>query len=300
MRKRIVLMAIIGIAGLVFTGHTAHAADPQQLINVTPSSTDLKVDPGGSTKGNVIVVNAGTSPFAVSLTSSPYHVEGKDYDPQFTQLPGTVDASAWVHFTSPIKGTIDAKKLLSVDYTVDVPSGTAPGGYYAVIFAETSTVNPASSGVESHSRVGDILYITVKGTVTSAGTAAMTPVPTVITSSFVNLEVVIANQGGVHFQTTVDTVVKDLFGAPIFSHKAAAYILPQTQRELTTSWQPKAPIGVYHIEHRVTLPDGPKQLPGQWVLVMKPWVIMVLIAIIVVIVIAALRSIRRGRKQRKS
>lgn len=300
MRKHIVLMASIGIAGLIFTSQTAHAQAPLQLITVTPSSTAIQVDPGGSTKGNVAVINAGTSPFAVSLVSSPYHVEGIEYTPQFTQLAGTVDASQWVHFIAPTTGTIDAKKLLSVDYTVTVPAGTPAGGYYAVIFAETSAVSSDSSGVVSHSRVGDILYITVNGAVKSIGTATAVALPTFIASTPVAISTIVSNKGGLHFQTNIDTVVKNIFGTPVFSHTVAAYVLPQTQRKLTTSWTPKAPIGIYQIERTATLPGSPQQVPSQWVCIVQPWVIIVLIAIIIVIVAVTLRAIGRGRKQRAS
>jgi hypothetical protein len=299
MRKRIAMMAIIGIVGLIFMSPVVHAADPVQLINVTPSSTTISVDPGKNTKGSVDVINLGKNAFDVTLVSSPYRVQGLDYSPEFTQLPGTVDPSKWVHFITPTVATVQPQKLLAADYTVDVPAGTASGGYYAVIFAEIDTAASTQSSVVTHSRVGDILYITVNGAVKTAGTVKTITTPTIITSTPVPLNVIVANQGGVHFQTTVDTVVKNLFGKSTFSYRVNAYILPQTQRELSTKWTPQAPIGIYQITRSTSLPNTANQEAKQWVLVVKPWVIIVLIAIIVVIVILILRGIGRGRRQRQ-
>lgn len=298
MRTRIAILAITGIIGLIYLSPTAHAESPLQQMNVTPSSTAIKVDPGASSKPQIIdIINVSQAPFKVAVSASPYHVEGLGYDPKFTQLPGTVDASKWVRFTSAATATVPAQKLFSVDYVVDVPAGTAPGGYYAVIFAETNVTSGSSSGIVTRGRVGDILYITVNGDVKAAGTAKSTNTPTIILDIPVSLGVVVGNQGGVHFQTVADTIVKDIFGKTTFSYTAKAYILPQTQRELNTTWSPQASLGIYHIERTVTLPGGSKQLDTQTVLVIKPWVIIVLIVMIIVIVIAALKNIRKAARK---
>jgi hypothetical protein len=299
MLKRIAMVAIIGIVGFISMSPVAHAATLPQIINVTPSLTSLSANPGASTNGKIDIINIGTTAFKVAVSTSPYHVVGVDYNPQFTQLPGTVDPSQWVHFTTPTTDTLASQKMLTVSYTVDVPGGTAPGGYYAVIFAETGASESTQSGVVAHSRVGDILYITVNGPVKTAGTAIATTIPSVVIDIPVTLDVLVGNQGGLHFKTAVDTEIKDIFGTTNFSNTMPAYILPQTQRKMSTQWSPQAPIGIYHIERTVTLPNGPEKLPSQWVLVVKPWVIMLLIVIIILIVTIAILNIgRQGRKRR--
>jgi len=300
MVKRLLFLAIIGIASILLTGPSAHAADSLQLINVTPSSTALSVDPGASVKGSVDVINLGKNPFNVTMLTTPYQVAGLSYDPSFKQLPGTVNPSEWIHFTTATKNTLAAQKLSTVEYTVDVPKGTAPGGYYAVIFAQMDSVS-TTTGVTTHSRVGDILYITVNGAVKKQGTASAPKIPSVITHTPVALKTIVSNEGGVHFQTNVTTNVNNLFNKTIFSHTANAYVLPQTERQLSTDWSPTAPLGIYRIERDVTLPNGTTTLPAQWVLVMKPWVIIVLIVMIIVIVSLVLQGIQKnGRKRRET
>jgi len=300
MLKNIVATAVVAVIGLFFISPSAQAAEPLQLITVTPSSTSLSADPGGSTKGSMDVINTGTSAFTVALSSSPYHVDATTYDPRFTQLPGTVDPSKWVRFATPTSATIEPNKLFTADYVLEVPPGTAPGGYYAVIFAETNTEKSSESGVTSRSRVGNILYITVKGVVKTAGTAQATRLPAVISYTRVELKVTVGNQGGVHFQTTVTTTIKDIFGNTAFTHTAKAYVLPQTQREITTEWSPNRPINIYRIEQGVLLPNGVRDLPQRWVLIVKPWVIIMLIVMIIVLVIVSILGIQnRGKKRRQ-
>ena len=182
-------MSLLIVAAFVFTGNSA-AAESAQHILVTPSSTAFSIDPGAKKAGSLSVINEGDSPFIVDVSSSPYHVEGLHYDPKFTQLPGTTDASQWVTFTSQTSQTVDARKLTNIDYTVTVPAGTAPGGYYAVIFAETSPTE-SSAGVVAHNRVGDILYITVNGDVKAAGAARSIVLPSVITAPSTKLGVIV-------------------------------------------------------------------------------------------------------------
>lgn len=301
MVKRAVIILVLTIAVLILTGPMAHAEAPQRLINVTPASTTISVDPGGSEKGTMLVTNLGTTSFSVTIYSNPYYVKGLDYSPTFTQLPGKVDASKWVHFASPTAGTISPQQQLAADYTVDPPAGTAPGGYYVVIFAETDTSHTtggSTSGITAHNRVGDILYITVNGDVKSAGTAIALDLPKVIVSTPVNIAVVVSNLGGIHFQTTVETTIKDMFGRPDFTDSKTAYILPQTQRQISTSWSPQTLIGIYQISQTATLPGDAQQLTTQWVIITKPWVIITLIAIIIVIVISALLRIKQASRKR--
>lgn len=300
MLKRLLGLAIIGIIGLVFMSPSAYALTTTQIVNVTPSLTELRADPGGSTEGKVDVINIGKSDFKVSLSSSPYHVSEPNYTPEFTALPGTVDPSKWVHFTTTTNSVVAAQKVFTTNYRIDVPKGTAPGGYYAVIFAETSPAEASQSNVVTHGRIGDILYITVNGAVKTKGTATASTIPTVIVSTPLRLGVTVANEGGLHFKSAATTQIKDIFGRTAFTNDMPAYVLPQTQRTFTTAWSPSAAIGIYQINRTALLPEGQVNLPSKWVLVIQPWVIIVLIVIIVLLVIISILSIRhQGRKRRE-
>jgi hypothetical protein len=294
------LMAIVAVAfvfSLFSLGHPTYADTPTQLVNITPSSTEIKVDPGGSTQGSVDVINQGSMAFKVTLSSEPYRVTGLNYNPSFTPLPGAVDASKWITFNSVVSQDLASKKLLPVDYTVTAPIGTQPGGYYAVIFAETSS-DTTQSGVIPRGRVGDIIYITVNGTVTESGTVSAPKVPFLTTSQSVPLSVIVGNTGGLHFQTTVEIYAKTIFGKTVFSNTENRYVLPQTQREITEVWKPGVPIGIYKVQRNASLPDGVKNLMDRWVIVVEPWVFVALVGVIFVI-IGTVSTIRQFRKRRK-
>src|SRR5258708_7151134 len=142
--RRLVLATCMCIAVSTGTAAIAAAATDNvstQSITMSPSSTELSVVPGGTSTGSFSVVNEGNTSYRITIYAAPYHVEGIDYDPQFTPLPGTTDASQWVHFTAATSQDLAAHTSQSLSYTLSVPLKTAPGGYYATIFAETTPAN---------------------------------------------------------------------------------------------------------------------------------------------------------------
>jgi hypothetical protein len=121
-----VFIIALAIATLGYAGSgIAHAAGPSQAITLTPASTDVAIDAGSSVSKTVDVINSGTNAFTVKLTSDPYYVSGDNYDPHFTQLPGTVDASSWVHL-SLTSSSVAGQKVLTVPTQLTYPKARQP------------------------------------------------------------------------------------------------------------------------------------------------------------------------------
>jgi hypothetical protein len=295
-RLRVILVAAFGLA-LVLPS-LASAATDRQHITITPSSAALSIAPGASDSDTMAVVNQGSDSFKVSASVSPYHVEGLDYDPQFTQLPGTTDASRWVQLHVPADTTLAPGKLLNIDYTVRVPAGTQPGGYYAVIFAETTPVG-ATQGVITHNRVGEILYMTVKGAVKEAGSVTAGGLDHFNTSGSLTIPTLVRNTGGVHFKSAVTVTIKNLFGKQVFEQADNRYVLPQTERRVSFTWTNQVPIGIYHVSRQATTPSGTVHLPDTLVVMIQPWLIVLIIIAIILVVGAILRKVRKPQEPKK-
>jgi hypothetical protein len=276
----------------------AHAVTtPSQAITLSPTSTDVAVDPGATASKKLDIINSGSDAFTVKITTSPYYVSGENYDPQFTQLPGTIDASAWVH-PSVDTAKVEGMKTLTIPFTIEVPKGTASGGYYAVIFAETSSDNE-TTGVVSHNRVGDILYITVNGDIKSGGSLTGNPLPSVSFVGSVPLSTKISNTGGTHFITDAIYTVTDLSGNQVFSATTERYVLPQTEREISSTWSPQTLFGVFTVHRSATIAGNTRTLPDEKIIVINPW-IFVVIAFIIGLLVAILfnRARRRHSKEK--
>ncbi len=294
--RRLITIFIIGLA-IATIGHTnvhAQAAEqPTKVITVTPASTDVAIDPGSSTAKTVKVLNEGTNSFRVTLSMSPYHVSGEDYNPEFTQISGTVDPSKWVHL-STTNTSVDGNKSFDVPYTINVPQNTAPGGYYAVIFAETST-DGTQTGVVSHSRVGTILYITVNGDIKSGGHLTGDALPILHFVGSIPLGLKVSNSGGTHFITNVSYSVTDTSGKEVLHASFDRYVLPQTEREIKSGFTPQSLIGVYTVHRSATIAGKLNTLPDVKIYVINPW-LLGSIAFLIGILIAV--PIQRSRRRR--
>ncbi len=258
------------------------AAAQEKSITLSPANTAISVDPGGSSANSMSVLNNGKSSYTVNISTSPFHVNGVDYDPRFSQLPGTTDASKWIKL-STTKAVVNPGQTVPVQYTVNVPKGTQPGGYYAVVFAATQPTTKGK-GVQSSNRVGNILYITVKGNVQKSGGVASVSLPGFTTSSKLPISIDVKNTGGVHFVTDANITVKNIYGKQAFNGKYQRYVLPQTVRRITAQWTTPA-FGIYHVSRNATVFGQTKSVPDQTVVVMHPWVLIVLGALVVFIVL---------------
>lgn len=280
---------LLSTALLIISLQSVHA-EPNSVRDITmsPSSTEISVAPGASATKSFGVINGGNDDYAMTTSVAPYHVQNETYSPQFTQLPGTTNVANWIHLEI-LQSKVPAHQMITVPYTVNVPEGTAPGGYYAVLFAETSSKE--TGGVIPHNRVGSILYITVTGPVKKSGTLGAVSIPRVIFGSQVSIGMRIGNTGGVHFLSTSTVVVKDLFGKQVYHATLSRYVLPQTERLVTTTWAASAPMGIYTVSRSADVAGTHQVLPDQRIMVVQPWLAM-LVGVILLLIIVILPARR--------
>lgn len=300
MQQRIIrsFIIIFGIALLpLFSHDVAHAQSPAQVITVSPASAQLSVDPGGSVSKDMTILNSGSDTYTVELSTAPYYVTGLNYDPHFTQLPGTRNASEWITLDTAT-AELKANQTIHVTYTVTIPVGTPPGGYYAVVFAETAQDAANNGGIVPRKRVGSLVYITVNGEVQSKGSAHGKPVPFFSFSKTNPLSVMVSNSGGVHFTSKVTFSVTNITGKEVYATDMERIILPSTEREITADWTTSSSAGIYTVHRQATVADELVTLDSQTIIVMTPWFLLFLVIFLVATI--ALISIRIRQRQRKT
>lgn len=253
-----------------------------QGITLSPASTQLTVPAGTAIQGSFEVVNSGEESYTVNLSVAPYRIEGVDYTPQFTQLPGTVETASWVSIAGS-SAQLNPHALARFNYTVSVPDNAAPGGYYAILFAETSPdETDENSGIIPHNRVGSILYITVPGEVTTSGNLTAEPSSLFVIQPNIPTGVKVSNTGGVHFVSEVTFTIRGITDKQLYQETFERYILPQTERRISTNWTPPYPIGIYSIERSAVIAGAVQTLPKQWVIYAQPWLVGLTLVIVAV------------------
>lgn len=282
--------------GTLLTNVVANAAS--QHITMSPSSTDVIVDPGETYRGKATLVNQGDDSFSASVSVSPYRVKNYTYNPEFKPIDGAADPTKWITITNPTDQVeMTPRKTVDVQYTLSVPEGTPAGGYYAVLFGTSTPLKSEGQGVIRHNKVGNILYITVGGAVKQEGAIKAEPVSTFSFGGEVKIPAEISNTGGVHFKSTYKVKITSVFGGEVFSSDMPGYVLPQTKRNFSTAWSPDTPFGAYKISRSAQLPSGEVKVADSWVIVMNPALLVGLVLILLAAfawVIGRKKSRRRG------
>lgn len=293
---RLILASIL-LTSLVVNTHSVQALS--QSITITPTSSSPVINPGESSKGTFQVVNQGESQYPYSVYATQYRVSGQDYTPDFTNLPDTSSVDKWFDISSS-GGTIEPGKSATIGYTISVPANTAPGGYYAAIFAQSNFTKPASGGISLNQRVGEIFYIQVAGPVVEKGRVTSW-VSKFFQKPPISAGVSLENSGGLHYPAGIEIFIKDIFGHSKYTIRTTKEVLPQTIRKVPFSWDKSPSIGLFKISGRVTIYDKDYQLQTRWVLVMSQTVRLIMISVLSLSVLfVLLRLLIRKIKAKKS
>lgn len=290
------ILSALTLIIILLISPSAYAIEPVSSIKgltVTPLRTELSIAPGTSETKSLSITNTNTSPITVHLTVEEFSVINEQYDYAFdveTQL------SKWVTFTPSVL-TLEVGQTKDVSYTVGVPFDAEPGGRYISMFASTET-SASGEGAQSIQRVGSLLYITVLGDVSRAGTLISLNSPWFITGP-ADWSAQLANTGTTHYRSRYTVAIQNLFGGTEASSlQADALVLPSTVRAISGEIPtPKMP-GIYKIVYTIGLGDSPAKIETRYVLYMPSAVLV--IVLFAAILAGALFGEYRSRKKRQA
>lgn len=299
-RTLFLLSAFVALSAAMFVWGHAEAADPvpTKILTITPSTQKPTVEPGQTIRSSFQIINQGQQTYPVKVYSAPYSVQGEEYTPDFTALPGRPNVTDWLQFGTTAS-TIKPGETFTVPYTLSVPAGTQPGGYYLVAFVQTEP-SKNGQGVLINERVGEIFYIKVAGEVKQAGKLASWSAP-FLQKKPLAADLRLENDGGVHYVSNVRLDVRDVFGNSKYTLSTQKVILPQTIRKIALNWDKAPPFGLFKVTGSATVLDKTQTLQTKYVLVVSPVVRIVLVALLGVLIAFWLgRSLARRRSKRKA
>lgn len=251
-----VILAVVGIVS-----PAAYAASGG--LTISPTSADVKLKPGESYKGEMLVINQGELDVSYKVYATPYSVSGEEYKPYFTPVKGAVDITKWFTF-----GTTGSHLKIgsqdTIPYTVTVPKGTGAGSYFATIFAETE--DKGNAGVITRKRVGMVVYLRVLGDAIEKGSISSWSVPWVQEAPF-KADIKMANEGSVHYHAKVTVRVSDLFGGVKLTYTRDPVVLPQKVRSIPVVWENGATFGLFKVEGDVQYLGKTEKLPTRLVFI---------------------------------
>lgn len=268
-----------------------------QNITITPATQPIDIEPGQSSNSKITVVNQGKDAFSVKLSASAFRVEGDNYSPIFDKGDAEIDASKWLELSKTDIDSLKPYKSEDVSYKITVPDGIAAGGYYLVVFAESSPL-AAGTGVTSNNRVGQIIYLTVKGDFKMSGFASAEKLPGIIFKSQLSIPVDVTNDGQAHFNTEINVKVKDFFGNQVSNIKEDRYVLPSTTRKTVINQDFPGLVNVFEIQRTASVPGKTIDLGSSKVIYVAPIPLITIIGALIILTAILLSRRKSDRKRR--
>lgn len=271
-----------------------------QGIGISPTSQDITLAPGGSTSGNLTVINDGDSPITYHVYATDYGVSGEQYTADFT-ITGRSDAISAVSWIKlPAKATrftVAPHDQSTLPYTIVAPADATVGGHYASVFIET--IPPPSSGatiINRVERIASIFYLTVNGDLIHSGQVDPIVAPRLVTSPPIQAALRFTNSGNVHAAADGNVVLMSLLGHQSNKTLFHGEVLPQTTRRFSFDLAPPKAIGLYQLKATTNF-EGKSVTLTKWIVVV-PKLTLIIITVTVVILLALLIAwlLRRRRK----
>lgn len=267
-KKLLIFLLSLSVFALWFGARTS-ADIPQFKLTLSPIYENETLNPGSHNNGSLQIVNQGSYPILYSVYATPYGITNEDYTPpDFTPLPRKPDISRWFSFDNDV-GLLLPEKIQTINYAINVPAGTAGGGYYAAIFVQSKNTQPKknSNNIVISQRVGELFYITVSGNSIKNGKVASWSASK-FQGNQVSASLRLENDGSVHYLANVKAIYKSVFGSNSYSQSLQRFVLPRTIRNIAVIWPHPPSFGLYRVSGTATTYHK-QVLKPQYILIMS-------------------------------
>lgn len=263
-------------------------------LRIAPLRSYPVQKPGETTAGSIKLSNLTGSSQNVSLSSEQFKTIGENYDYKF-EPNSNVD---WVR-------VVDKDILLaggenrSIAYSLAVPAGASPGGYYLAIVATTKD-EESSTDITVIKRVASIIYLEVSGDITRKTNLLAFELPWLSTKRSIDIDVRIANEGNSHDRSRVAVTYRRWpFGKESSPTLIERLTLPSTVRKINGTVELPGLPGIYKINVTFAPPQGGTTNKVRYVLVLPFWCV-ILLVMLAISAILLWRKLPKNKKRYKS
>ena len=299
------ILLIVALMFPILGGYSAFAEKSDYRLQVSPPTLDIELEPGKTSTGSFEVVNSGLKEYSFAIGVGPYSVKNSNYEPDYDTDTVYNDIVEWISF-SQTEGTVAPDDKVEITFTVDVPNDVPYGGQYATIYVEM--VNPLSdtdnsdsnnSNIGVNQKIGIILYSEVEGETREEGAILENRIPSILFNPPVIATSLVENTGNVHAKATYVLQVYPLFGdEEVYTNEenpTELYVLPETQRFNSISWDGAPQLGIFRVKQTVSILDDTETI--EKIVFLCPIWFLFLILLILFFVIFWLFSRIRSRRR---
>lgn len=272
----------------LLTISSVKAQDRMPLV-IAPARQTIAIDAGTTANMQIKFFNESISPISGNIKAIDFVVNDDDGSPTLLEDQD----NDWVVLPYD-KATIASGDVLRVNFKINVPKDTAPGGrYVAIVFEQIGQLPEATSLNEQASvvspRIVGLVNIRINGPVTESAFVNNFQVPVFLQSGPIPVSFEILNKGGYHITPKGQIELKNSFGKVIDQTiLESKNIFPNARRAYEEKIGPMWMFGKYSVDLTANYGDTGKVLLNTsniWIIPVYPiMAIVLLIAIITLIV----------------
>lgn len=223
-------------------------------LTISPVIIEQEADPGETFVGTIRIHNETANAETYYPIVRDFTASDEAGTPQFLENEGARSIVSWVDFNRSAI-TVDSGDGELLVYTVHVPKGAAPGGYFGGLLLSTSP-NTADQGVGAVGATGPLLLIRVSGNLKEKGSVTDFGVKQDSSTSLpVNFGVRFDNAGNVQVKPQGFIRITNMFGgtsAVLPVNEQGGNVLPDSSRVFQADWS------------KASLPENASELAKEW------------------------------------
>ena len=198
-------------------------------LTVSPARLEISGDAGKLVASEIGLFNEQTTPSTFYFSTANFEAQGEGGTPNF--VSSTTGLASWIK--TPESIVLKAGEQKKIPFTITIPEGTQPGGYFAGIFLSTTPTKAEGGGdVSIGARVGILVLLRVNGDIQEGATLSdfqTTDGKSFFTSLPVGFEYRFKNGGSDRVIPDGFITIKHLFGwtsAKVAANEERGNVLP--------------------------------------------------------------------------
>lgn len=275
---------------MVVSPKQVSAAGSERGLTISPIRFEININPGESKSEKLKVSNFSKNAIDVNMSAEVFSVINPQYDYEFNNKSKT---SKWIRFSED-NFNLPVGSTKNISFSLNVPNGAEPGGYYFSIFSSSNTES-GDVEVMSKQRVASLIYVTVTGDITKKGQLKSLVTPWLINEKSI-WSMSVQNTGTAHFRSGINVELYDIFGNRSGSVlHLDPLILPNTIRDISGLIPRPITPGLYKIFFYVDLGDNSNIKISRYAFFAPLWFIIVCFLSILMIIFFVVYLLKKHR-----
>ncbi len=226
-----------------------------QGLSIDPFIFEIDAAPGENISRSITLTNTTNEPLDFIASVNDFVPSGVAGQPLFLAANADADSkfslSKWISITRQPEFTILPLGDTRVDFDITIPSDVEPGSHYGGILFGRPQGETAITGSAVQHKVGAIIIVRLGSSQESIDIEKYGTQKKVYWHGPIEFKTLITNLGNVHSKPKGEITIRNLVGGQITQlpmNRDAAIVLPESQREFSSIWNPRYAFGRYTAE----------------------------------------------------